>query len=108
MKLSIRPDPDAAVQKTKSTLELAVSCLRTLIDEHDAYHLADTKTTERTIFVDTTGISATDFDIDQQTQQALLANGRNAAAKFLDTWPSSHFNGSGKWLGNSTISPNSP
>ena len=83
VKLSARADPAATVQKTETTLDLAVSCLRTLIDEHDAYHLDDTKTTQRTIFVDTTGISATDFDITKETQKTLFANGQKAALDFL-------------------------
>jgi NTE family protein len=99
VKLSVKPDPAATVQKTTTTLDLAVSCLRTLIDEHDAYHLEDTKTTQRTIFVDTTGISATDFDITKETQQTLFANGQRAATKFIGSWPEAHFDDKGKWLG---------
>ena len=77
VKLSVKPDPAATIQATKTTLDLAISCLRTLIDEHDAYHLEDTKTTQRTIFIDTTGISATDFDISKETQDTLFASGQN-------------------------------
>jgi NTE family protein len=82
---------------TSTTLELAVSCLETLIDEHDAYHLDDDHTTARTIFVDTTGVSATNFDIDAATQQRLLANGKSAADKFLASWPPAGFTAQGGW-----------
>ena len=38
------------------------------------------------MFVDTTGVKATDFDLDQPTQDLLYENGRDAAPGFLATW----------------------
>ena len=98
VKLSTRPDPQARMQPTKTTLELALSCLRTLIDEHDDYHLDDDRTTQRTIFVDTTGVSATNFGIDLATQDRLFANGQEAAKKFVANWPPAHFTPDGKFV----------
>ncbi|HEY7946663.1 MAG TPA: patatin-like phospholipase family protein [Acidimicrobiales bacterium] len=99
VKLSARPKPGATMQPTSNTLQLAIACLETLVDEHDAYHLDDDRTTQRTIFVDTTGVSATNFDIDKQTQQTLFANGQAAAKLFLGSWPPATWTAEGKWLG---------
>ena len=38
------------------------------------------------IFVDTGQVKATDFDIDEPTQDTLFANGRHGAEKFLIDW----------------------
>ncbi len=40
----------------------------------------------RTIFVDTFGIRATDFDIDDPMQDSLFHSGRQAAEEFLSDW----------------------
>jgi NTE family protein len=40
----------------------------------------------RTIFVDTFGVKATEFDLDGTTRDRLYANGRAAAEKFLQSW----------------------
>ncbi|HVC71839.1 MAG TPA: patatin-like phospholipase family protein [Acidimicrobiales bacterium] len=99
VKLSARTEPDATMQPTSNTLQLAIACLETLIDEHDAYHLDDDKTTQRTIFVDTTGVSATNFGIDTATQDRLFASGRKGAQQFLQSWPpADFFSPEGKWL----------
>ncbi len=43
---------------------------------------------QRTIFIDTFGVKATDFDIDRETQKRLFETGRTAAELFLmDQWP---------------------
>jgi NTE family protein len=99
IKLSARRKPGATMQPTSNTLQLAIACLETLLDEHDAYHLDDDQTTQRTIFVDTTGVSATDFGIDKATQDTLFTNGQKAATQFLETWPPATWTAQGKWLG---------
>jgi NTE family protein len=38
------------------------------------------------MFVDTLDVKATDFDMDEATQDTLYENGRTAAAKFLGGW----------------------
>jgi NTE family protein len=83
VKLSARRRPQATMHPTNTTAGLAVACLETLVDEHDAYHLDDDGVIARTVFVDTTGVSATDFGIDAATQSRLFANGQAAAEKFL-------------------------
>ena len=40
----------------------------------------------RTIFVDTVGVTATDFDLDAATPTALFDSGVDAARRFLENW----------------------
>lgn len=87
VKLSARPAARQVSRPVDGPLELALACLHTLLDAHDAYHLDDLHVTERTIFVDTARVSTLDFDIDRKTQHLLYGNGRAAAASFLATWP---------------------
>ncbi|HWS44793.1 MAG TPA: patatin-like phospholipase family protein [Acidimicrobiia bacterium] len=87
VKLSAKPDARQVPREADNAVELAIACLETLLAEHDAYHLDDEHVTERTIFVDTLNVSATDFDIDTATQQRLFDNGQRAAKTFLDSWP---------------------
>lgn len=37
----------------------------------------------RTVFIDSLGVSTTDFGIDEEQQQALIASGRRAAEHYL-------------------------
>ena len=83
IKLSARP---AAVQVDRpagNDFELARSCLQTLLSGWDRYHLDDENVTQRTVFVDTGSMSATNFGITQQEQSQLFESGRSAATSFL-------------------------
>jgi len=83
IKLSARP---AAVQVDRpagNDFQLAMSCLQTLMAGWDRYHLDDENVTQRTIFVDTGSMSATDFGITKQEQSQLFKSGRSAATSFL-------------------------
>ncbi|HVM65860.1 MAG TPA: patatin-like phospholipase family protein [Acidimicrobiales bacterium] len=99
IKLSARPGAVVKAMPTGSISDFALACLRTLLGEHDQYHLDDDHVVERTIFVDTLGVAATDFDIDAPTQEALYANGQAAASRFLAQWPPAHFTAEGRWTG---------
>ncbi|KAE8764008.1 patatin-like phospholipase family protein [Georgenia thermotolerans] len=65
---------------------LARAMLETLIGHADRVHVEDPDVVERTIFVDTLGVRATDFDLDRDTARRLFANGRAAAEQFLQSW----------------------
>ncbi len=65
---------------------LSLALLKTLIGHTDRAHLNDPDVVERTIFVDTDGVQATDFDLDRTTADRLYQNGRTAAQEFLDSW----------------------
>ena len=69
---------------------IAVSCLRTLTGDWNRYRLDGDGVNNRTIFVDTMRISATDFDLSTQDQQALFDNGQAAGHMFLDRLTPEH------------------
>lgn len=85
IKLSARPAAVQVDQLASSDVELAISCLRTLLAGWDRYHLDDERVTERTMFVDTGTVSSTDFAITPAMQQQLFVAGQAAASAFLQT-----------------------
>lgn len=85
IKLSGRPDAALGIRHTVAgVLSMSKAMLATLTGFYDRMHLGDPSVLARTIFVDTMKVQATDFDLDQATQQRLYDNGRTAAEKFLD------------------------
>jgi NTE family protein len=65
---------------------LARAMVGTMTNFHDQMHIDDPSVTARTMFVDTGHVRATDFDIDETTQDLLFKNGQHGAAKFLSGW----------------------
>ncbi|WP_209325673.1 patatin-like phospholipase family protein [Brevibacterium renqingii] len=84
--LSARRTPAAQWRPNASTFEYARSLLSTMLNAHDRRHIDDPSVTERTIFVDTTGHSSTDFDLSAAAKHDLIASGRTAGEKFLAGW----------------------
>jgi NTE family protein len=85
IKLSARPSAaEAMIHDVHDVLDLARAMLGTMTSFFDRMHLNEPSVLARTIFVDTMGVKATDFEIDQDTQQQLYRNGRAAAERFLD------------------------
>jgi NTE family protein len=64
------------------TLQEAMRCLRTMMNEWDRYHVEQT-TAARTIFVDNHGLSATQFDLTSEQQDQLFLSGVASASAFL-------------------------
>lgn len=83
VKLSAKPDAVQVDRPAGNDFELARSCLQTLLSGWDRYHLDDEKVTERTVFVDTGSMSATNFGITEAEQSQLFESGRSAATTFL-------------------------
>ena len=83
IKLSARQQPDQVEHVVKGDYSFAMAMLGTMQSWNDQIHLDDPAVTDRTIFVDTLGVKATDFAIDRQTQEKLYRNGRLAAQRFL-------------------------
>jgi len=87
IKLSAKPN---AAREGKfdigGTFGLARAMIGTMTNFHDQMHIDDPSVLARTMFVDTGSVKATDFDIDEATQEALFAGGRKAATKFLAAW----------------------
>ena len=60
----------------------AMACLHTLLDNADRYYV-DRTLEPSTIFVDSTGIAATDFGLTPAQQQTLFDNGQAAALAWI-------------------------
>jgi NTE family protein len=85
IKLSAKPRADEPmVNDVHDVVDLARAMIGTMTSFFDRMHLDDPQVLARTIFVDTMGVKATDFDIDAKTQEQLYQNGRAAAERFLD------------------------
>jgi NTE family protein len=87
IKLSARPtdtDPDLAA--TGSAIDLAMALLKTLASAHDRFYVDQPCVQSRTIFVDTTGVKSTDFNLSQETKRTLYDQGRKAGLEFAGAW----------------------
>ena len=86
--LFARREPNKVQHVVKGNMSLAAAIFGTMSSWHDQMQLDDPGVRERTIFVDTFGIKATDFGIDKATQRRLFDSGRASAERFLvDQWP---------------------
>ncbi len=86
IKLSARRGAQALRFEVDSTVDLAKSMLATMTSFHDQMHIDDPGVVARTIFIDTFGVKATDFDLSPATADRLFESGRRAAAAFLEGW----------------------
>jgi NTE family protein len=69
-----------------NALDLAKSLVETMMDAHDQLHIDDPYYSSRTIFVDTTGYSSTNFNLTNADKLAMYANGVKAGNDFLGGW----------------------
>lgn len=86
VRLSGRPTVPPRTQAVKGPLSLAFALVDSMIGAWDAMHVDDPCAVRRTIFIDTSDVSAVDFDISRERQRALLTAGRAGAEGFLTTW----------------------
>jgi NTE family protein len=86
IKLSSKQPPNVVQHQVKGDLSLAMAMLGTMQSWSDQMHLDNPLVVKRTIFVDTFGVNATDFNLDAATRQKLYESGRSAAQKFLESW----------------------
>jgi NTE family protein len=87
--IKLSSKPDAALRQkyaVRGTFSLAVAMVGTMTSFHDQIHIDDPSTIARTIFVDTFGVRATDFAIDEDLQDLLFRSGQNATTEFLGGW----------------------
>jgi NTE family protein len=83
IKLSAEQPPNDPGRTVTGTITLGKAMVATLTSWYDRMHVNDPGVQDRTIFVDTTGLRATDFGITKQQQETLYENGRSAATKWL-------------------------
>jgi NTE family protein len=90
IKLSGRPALDAEqsqnAKPVTGLLGLSMALVDTMASAHDRLHLDDPAVLDRTIFVDTFGVKATDFGLTEETQLRLYHNGLTAGEEFLRSW----------------------
>ena len=87
IKLSARPTKPVLQRfDVKGALGLARAMVGTMTNFHDQMHISDPAVLARTMFVDTGQVKATDFDIDEPTQDMLFTNGKGGAEAFLKAW----------------------
>ena len=87
IKLSAEGPPGAVLHQASGLVSLTEAMISTLTHWFDQAHLDDPNVVARTIFVDTTGYTATDFSITREAQDHLFENGRAAAEKWLGAQP---------------------
>jgi NTE family protein len=86
IRLSARPSVRPVTHEVGGPFSLTGAVVETLLTAQDAVHVDDACDAGRTVFVDTTGVSATDFDLGDAEQSRLFQSGEQAARKFLDRW----------------------
>ena len=87
VKLSARGQiTSASWSPNANGLELGKALISTMADAHDQMHVADPYYASRTIFVDTTGFSSTDFHLSNADKDTLFDNGHHAGTDFIATW----------------------
>jgi NTE family protein len=82
IKLSRLQTDFPATDACTSTLEVALSALKTMTNEWDSYEVNET-TAAKTIFVDNAGLNATDFGLTKEQQNTLFLNGVASATAFV-------------------------
>ena len=70
----------------KGPVRTGIALVETAIEACQAEHVLDPCNVARSVYVDTAGVSAIDFDLDATQQEALLEAGHAAARDFLDSW----------------------
>lgn len=86
IKLSNRPGVQLPPAPINGPIDFARSLLNTMMGFADRAHIEDPKVVSRTIFVDSLGVSATDFDAvstKPELREALFQSGVAAATRFL-------------------------
>lgn len=85
IKLSARAGSmQGVINDVHDTVSLTRAMIGTMTGFYDRLHIDDPSVQDRTIFVDTGHVKATQFDLDEKTQQMLFDNGRAAAERFFD------------------------
>jgi NTE family protein len=67
-------------------LSLGKALISTMCSAHDQLYVDKESVSARTVFVDTSGVSSTDFKLSEATKQELYHKGAVAADEFLGTW----------------------
>jgi NTE family protein len=86
VRLSSKLGERGSAQPVKGPVSLALALVETALEACQAAHVSNAGDLGRSIFVDTSGVAATDFGITLEQQELLLARGHAAASTFLERW----------------------
>jgi len=86
VKLSGKPHPTLTERAVLGNVAELKAVAATALGQWNRYSLDDSGVDDRTMWVDTDGVAATDFDITKETQDTLYANGVRAATVFITAW----------------------
>jgi NTE family protein len=86
IKLSARRTPTTEWAPITTPIQMLTRLFQTMSSAHDTLYVDQPSVQQRTIFIDTTGISATDFNLNPTTRDHLFHNGQHATTQFLTTW----------------------
>lgn len=81
--IKLSGEPHVQDKPVRTTLGMVIRSLDTVLGEWNRYHLADEGVNQRTILVDTNGVSSLNFDITTDQRQELFQSGQTAASNFL-------------------------
>lgn len=77
---------DRGWNATDDPLSLGKALISTMTSAHDQLYVDRESVCARTVFVDTTGVSSTNFHLSEADKQDLFGRGAAAATEFLKTW----------------------
>lgn len=77
---------EGPVRPVSGPLSMGIALVETAIEANQAEHVLDPCNVARSVYVDTEGISAIDFDLSEEEQEALLRAGAEGTRRFLETW----------------------
>jgi NTE family protein len=83
IEMYLDPNAEPTVKEIKSLFTYTKALVTTLIDFQNNLHL-HSDDWQRTIYIDTLGIGATDFDISQTKKEQLVSSGRDFTQAYLD------------------------
>ncbi|GAA4267031.1 patatin-like phospholipase family protein [Frondihabitans peucedani] len=86
VKLSGRPRPTQKERAVLGNIAELRAVAATALGQWNRYSLSDSGVDDRTVWVDTDDVSATDFGISRDVQERLYANGVDAARTFITQW----------------------
>jgi NTE family protein len=77
---------EAVPRPVRGPVRTGIALVETAIEACQAEHVRDPCNIARSVYVDTSGTSAVDFELEDHEQELLLRAGEEAARRFLDGW----------------------
>ncbi len=91
VRLSARRSDTGPIDAVDGLVPLALSLVETSLSAWQAERSSSRCNLARSMFVDTSAVSSTDFGVTDEQRDRLLAEGEDAARRFLKTWSFEHW-----------------